>query len=1138
MMYRRLIFLALVFSVTAGVASGSTLGVNFQSQGSPIPPDYLPDYGEPYGDRGNGFSYGWDRDIKVDTRDRNNGSSPDQRYDTLNHLQKGADAIWEIELPNGTYDIHLVCGDPSNTDQIDNFDVEGTVVEDPDGEDNFDEYNVTIELTDGRLTIMPAAGADNCKICFVDMTSDALTAFFSKARNPDPADGAQDVTAPLLQWTAGDTAVAHRVYVGTSATLTEADFVMEQAWTLYWHAPGFTEGTTYYWRIDEVAGDGTIVTGDVWSFVAMALTAWDPRPADGATDVMVDIKLAWKEGQSATPLRHHVFFGTDEAAVADGTGGTDKGIQQETTYDPGMLLAETTYYFRVNEVESDGTEREGKVWSFETVAAGPGKILREWWFDISGEAVANLTGNSRYPDDPDGQEFVYVMQAPPNWAEQFGSRLRGWLFVPETGDYTFEIDAQDEGELRLSTDQDPANAVSIAYSDDAPVQSPPQSLVGGERYYIEALMKENTIGDRLIVSWRGPGIPTMEIISAEYVGPSPYLPEKAYGPSPADGATDIPDTVTLSWLPGIKASQHEVYFGTDEAAVAAADSTTPGIYRGLLSATSYLPAESPLEFNQTYYWKVNEKNTDGTVSLGKVWSFTVADYVIVDNFEDYNDFSLDRIFQTWIDGFGYTDPPPGRLGNGTGSTIGYLSAPFAEQTIVHGGAQSMPYGFDLTAFPFYAEAEREFPVAQNFTRKGVKSLSLWVYGDPNSAAAPLYVGLQDTAGTRIDVPDTSDSRVQTTSWQELYFELSKFAPVNLMSVKKIYIGVGNRLSPSVGGTGNLFVDDIRLYGPRCVASLLKPEASFNDDCIVDYLDLEIMAQSWLETDSFVPTESLTGPAGARWQFDGNTSDSAGSSHGTAAGLLIYAAGHSGQAIEFDGVDDYITVTDNPAVEFTTGSFSIAFWIKSSHVAGSDKEFVICNGTNGTEFDTGGIGPNGRASGKRYAVKFEGSDLRLVIDDDVTKSTLNGPSDNFAVGDWVHVVVVRDTGAGELRMYRNGLLENSGPDNSFESIASPGEPLHIGAKYEENAHAVRQSLTPLGHFFVGMLDDVQIFNYALSDGQAAYVADDTPGDGELYIPLTLPVELYDAEPEKSRSINFKDYAELADTWLDVALWPAP
>ncbi|MBN2474599.1 MAG: lamin tail domain-containing protein [Pirellulales bacterium] len=143
--------------------------INFQPAASPVPDGYEPDSGLVFGDRGNGYAYGWTRYVD-ETRDR--GQHADQRYDTLDHMQKAATPdTWEITVPNGNYDVFLVCGDPSFTDQVNTMDVEGTVFADPDGEDNFDEYSGTVTVADGRLTVTPAPGASNAKIAFIEISS-------------------------------------------------------------------------------------------------------------------------------------------------------------------------------------------------------------------------------------------------------------------------------------------------------------------------------------------------------------------------------------------------------------------------------------------------------------------------------------------------------------------------------------------------------------------------------------------------------------------------------------------------------------------------------------------------------------------------------------------------------------------------------------------------------------------------------------------------------------------------------------------------------------------------------------------------------------------------------------------------------
>jgi hypothetical protein len=100
------------------------------------------------------------------------------------------------------------------------------------------------------------------------------------------------------------------------------------------------------------------------------------------------------------------------------------------------------------------------------------------------------------------------------------------------------------------------------------------------------------------------------------------LPGQASNPSPADGAVDVYRNVTLSWTSGLNAVSHDVYFGTDRNAVAYSDtSDATSIYRGRHSNTSYTPPEN-VEDGQTYYWRIDEVDSEGKTTTGAVWSFT------------------------------------------------------------------------------------------------------------------------------------------------------------------------------------------------------------------------------------------------------------------------------------------------------------------------------------------------------------------------------------------------------------------------------------------------------------------------------------------------------------------------------------
>jgi hypothetical protein len=201
----------------------------------------------------------------------------------------------------------------------------------------------------------------------VDLATGVLPSF-DKARDPNPADGDGSVMMPLFRWTAGDGAVLHDIYLGTTPELGEPQLVGPRyGATTFFYTGTLQPGTTYFWRVDEVNMDGvTITTGDVWQFTTQALTAYRPDPPDGATDASPVPTLTWMPGQGA--LKHHLYFGDNPDAVAQGTADTDKGefALADTTFAPGELQQVGTYYWRVDEIVFGGTVRTGAVWTFTT----------------------------------------------------------------------------------------------------------------------------------------------------------------------------------------------------------------------------------------------------------------------------------------------------------------------------------------------------------------------------------------------------------------------------------------------------------------------------------------------------------------------------------------------------------------------------------------------------------------------------------------------------------------------------------------------------------------------------------------------------------------------------------------------------
>ncbi|MCL5281369.1 MAG: LamG domain-containing protein [Planctomycetes bacterium] len=365
-----------------------------------------------------------------------------------------------------------------------------------------------------------------------------------KARKPIPADGALSVSMPLLQWSKGDTALFHDVYLGTTPELAAANLVgPHQLMTMLYYVQGLQPGTTYYWRVDEIDAAGVATTGDTWSFVAQALTAYHPTPVDGAVGTAQSPVLTWLPGQAAT--KHHVYFGDSNDAVQQGAAGADKGEVTDPTFTPGALESLTTYYWRVDEAVAGGAVKAGPIWTFVTCLS-------------------------------------------------------------------------------------------------------------------------------------------------------------------------------------------------------------------------------------------------------------------VDDFESYTDDLGSAIFDTWIDG----------LTNGlSGSVVGNATAPFAEQTTVHGGKQAMPLDYNNVKSPFYSEAEREFAPVQDWTVSGADTLVLFVRGRSSNASAQVYVAVEDASKKVGIAAHPNKALASATQWTEWKIPLSSFTDVNLTKVKKMYIGVGDRANPIAGGAGRIYIDDIRITKP-------------------------------------------------------------------------------------------------------------------------------------------------------------------------------------------------------------------------------------------------------------------------------------------------------------------------------------
>jgi len=512
--------------------------------------------------------------------------------------------------------------------------------------------------------------------------------------------------------------------------------------------------------IDEIAIFNRALAGEeiqtTMAGLGEYLYAWGPNPDDGTLYPDTWISLSWSAGDTA--VSHDVYIGDNFDDVNDGAAETFRGNQVAMNFIVGFpgfpypdgLVPGTTYYWRIDEVEADGTTiHKGPVWSF------------------------GIPPRTAYAPNPADSAELVAPDVQLSWTPGFGAKLHHLYFGNNFADVN--------------------NGTTGTY----------KGPVGFSKYTPGTLKLSKTYYWRVdefdaVVTHKG------HVWSFTTQGAVVSL-------NPSNGAVDVKQTPVLAWSPGVYAASHQVYFGADKDAVKNAGTGSPE-YKGTrnLGSESYDPGK--LLWDATYYWRIDEVNNANADSpwKGPVWSFTTANFLVVDDFEDY-DVGNNEIWWSWKDGLGYAahGNEPAYPGNGTGAAVGDEStASYTEETIVHGGSQSMPLFYDNSVLK-YSEAQKTLTYPRDWTEKGVNTLTIWFRGNSANAAETLYVALNGNAVVSHDNPKAA----QIATWTRWNIDLQAFADqgVNLANVNTIALGLGNKKSPVAGGSGTMYFDDIGLY---------------------------------------------------------------------------------------------------------------------------------------------------------------------------------------------------------------------------------------------------------------------------------------------------------------------------------------
>ena len=484
--------------------------------------------------------------------------------------------------------------------------------------------------------------------------------------------------------------------------------------------------------------------------------ARSPNPKNGAVHEATWITLSWRTGDSA--VSHDVYLGDDFSSVENATRDSElfRGNQGGTFYVAGFPG------FAYPDGLVPGTTY---YWRIDEVNdANPDSPWKGniWSFSIPPKTAYD-------PNPVVGEEFVGPEGVTLRWTPGYGAILHT-LFLGDNYD-----------EVSSATVGIPVGTTSYR----------PGPLEREKVYY-----------------WR----------IDEFDGVATYkgdiwaftTPGAAGAPQPANGDVDVDQTRILGWTSAENASSHHVYFGTEAEAVENATTTSPE-YKGSQARgnESYDPGK--LAWDTNYYWRVDavyDADPDHPTK-GLVWSFTTIDYFLIEDFESYtdDDAANEAIWQTWIDGFGIAD---------NGAQVGYLLPPYAEQTIVHGGEQSMPLFYVNEAGVTNSEASFTLTSIRDWTTEGVGELSLWFRGRSANAAEPLYLAVSNAAGVPAVAAHEDSNIAQTGTWKQWRVPIQAFADqgVDLTNVDKIAVGLGGQSGRTVvGGTGTIYFDDIRLYSP-------------------------------------------------------------------------------------------------------------------------------------------------------------------------------------------------------------------------------------------------------------------------------------------------------------------------------------
>ena len=476
-----------------------------------------------------------------------------------------------------------------------------------------------------------------------------------------PANGTTlNSTSVTLSWSCSDPQnkpLNYTIYFNKNSS-TPTTIIASGLMTSFYNV-NVSYNTNYSWMVVAHNSVGGVATGSVWTFkvgVPLPVVPYNPIPQNGQTNVSTSTQLSWQcYSPDGSFLNYTVFFGTS-ANVQVATQTTNN------YYNPGTLMASTTYYWKVEAQNLSGGTSTSPLWHFTTKQKAGLPPLPPSNSSPSNGATEVQPASvklSWQDSDPQGYPLKYMVYLGKVGAMTLIATTSTPTYTVNNLNYgtvyNWQIVAFDPyGNIATGTvwtfttfDQPPnapqlfspanfstnisANNLEFSWTCSDPDGNPlTYNLYVGTSTNVP-LYKSEITGNSYTANLNWNTTYYWEIVAVDPFGktstsavwnfttsnPPIQPPTPPANPSPANGVTAVSLTPTLSWTcsdPQNYPLTYDLYFGTTQ---------NPPLIQSNLTSPTY-SISSSLSYSTTYYWYVVAKDNKGNSTKGPVWSFTTG----------------------------------------------------------------------------------------------------------------------------------------------------------------------------------------------------------------------------------------------------------------------------------------------------------------------------------------------------------------------------------------------------------------------------------------------------------------------------------------------------------------------------------